>query len=573
MSDEVSGLHQREEGARSSTIGSSRAALLHRVVERAWLLEQDPHSRSHNHHHHPRAAQATQILQTPPPTWDHDGNNNAYYQGGPYYHGPPPQYSGGGFGGILPFLGRLFQLLFLWLVVMGVSLFSYLAFYHWSMPSIVASEKLYFDYSETASCAAFPGKPVGSDFQSNVPHNGERQLFGWPPCPSPLPSEVEEELETNGSVPPPNCRLLHPHATVDLLSRHGGAWTALHESVIPHPRSLHRLLVPQQLYLIDVRLRLPDSLHNHHRVGMFAVFVELVSNNGTVLAQSRRSIRYPHRTPWIAAARQGIRILPLVVGAADETTELALMPFRHFAESQDLPLRTVRVVLLPGTTMTAATAAADGGSNPPAQHPEVVAGHLLVGEELTAFQEVLREWYGTCLVVGVHLFAAFYLVLWQLVQVFICVCRNFFSSGTAGAVGEEEDDPEENESDPPCDLDLDGSVVGGGGDDDDDEAAGGVADESVDATEDAGEGGGAPPPATPGSDPRGGGRRRGRRRRRRRSSVVVDGQEDFQGSSDDDHWEELPHRRRHPVSDDDGNDHDDDGDGGASFATPPQPAR
>lgn len=71
---------------------------------------------------------------------------------------------------------------------------------------------------------------------------------------------------------------------------------------------------------------------------------------------------------------------------------------------------------------------------------EVMQGELLVGEEFNTYQEGLKEWYYTGFLVGSLSFAVLYLILALAVTGII--------GRWGGGSGEE----------PPCDLDLDGSL-------------------------------------------------------------------------------------------------------------------
>jgi hypothetical protein len=294
-------------------------------------------------------------------------------------------------------------------------------------------------------------------------------------------------------------------------------------------------LRPLQSYYVEVRLALPDSDANKG-AGMFVVVTDLVSSNGTHLATSRRSARYPHRTPWIATARQAVWLVPLLAGAAEEVTYVGLSPFRHYVESEELPLRHVRVaVLVPGRHHPA-----DRSDPLRCRFPvEVIGGRVRIGEELGRFQELLREWFFSCLFVGTSAFAATYLAWWHLLRALLRHLRQRY--GPADPYDEDGLD-----GDPPCELDLDGD------DDDDDDGA------SLGSRREDDDDGVSP---TEGID---GGRRgpqsRSRRRQRRRSAnaaVVEDDDED--GGN----WEDLRRRGSSAGTADRSSDDD-------SFSTPPQ---
>jgi hypothetical protein len=57
------------------------------------------------------------------------------------------------------------------------------------------------------------------------------------------------------------------------------------------------------------------------------------------------------------------------------------------------------------------------GSNHHHQVVEITGGDLLIGKELNAFQEMLKEWFYTCYLVGTLMFAGFYIVQWSVVRI------------------------------------------------------------------------------------------------------------------------------------------------------------
>jgi hypothetical protein len=266
---------------------------------------------------------------------------------------------------------------------------------------------------------------------------------------------------------------------------------------------------------------------------MFTVVTQLVSSsaeNATLLATSMRSGRYPHRTPWVDSVRQLLRLLPLLVGAADEVTVLIIPSFRHYVESSDLPLRHVRVLFLAG----------DGNESGPRtpRSVEVVGGRVRIGEELGWFQELLHEWFFACLLVGTSAFATFYFVSWHVVRAAGSYLRRRY--------GLCEDDFDDDYDNPPCDLNLDdGTSLGGirreGRGSSRPHRNPGVGD---DHSEDS---------FWPGSDTE-----RRNRRRTRRPAAVVEEEDD-----DDSNWEEL--RRGTTNTGSNHRSFDDD-----SFSTPPQ---
>lgn len=292
-----------------------------------------------------------------------------------------------GFGGVLPFLGILIKMALLSTLLMTAALITYLAFYYWAMPVTVACERLHFDYSAAAATNLL------------THHTTHSKL------------EVDRVL---------------PHASVDLFARHS-AWDAFHDSVLPRAKVDRHLLHPQQPYFIEASFLMPDSKVNQ-QAGMFNVVTDLISSNGTMLASSRRSTRYPHRTPWVANVQRAVWLLPILTGAAEEVTRVTVPSFRHYVESPDLPLQHVHVNFALGKFKVPV---------------EVLTGQIHIGEELSWFQELLREWFFTCLFLGTHLFAAFHYLNWQLLRALGSWLRHRHTT------------PEGFDEEPPCELNLD----------------------------------------------------------------------------------------------------------------------
>lgn len=127
-----------------------------------------------------------------------------------------------------------------------------------------------------------------------------------------------------------------PHAVVDLFSQQD-QWVAHHPSIMPPAKSKTRMLPRGTHHYIEVLLDLPESELNRN-MGMFGVLVELQSSNKTMLASSMRSARFPHESKWIAVTRKIICIVPIMLGALQETRRLLIPSFRFFVESKALPL-------------------------------------------------------------------------------------------------------------------------------------------------------------------------------------------------------------------------------------------
>jgi len=127
-----------------------------------------------------------------------------------------------------------------------------------------------------------------------------------------------------------------PFAVADLFSKHS-QWEAFQEDVVPIPRADDRILKTGQAYYLEVALELPESDINR-AAGVFGVSVEVKSSNGTKLASSMRVARLPHESAWVTTLRKLIWLLPLLIGAIQETRTVVVPSFRHLVESRDFPL-------------------------------------------------------------------------------------------------------------------------------------------------------------------------------------------------------------------------------------------
>ena len=200
------------------------------------------------------------------------------------------------FGGLFPFLGKMIKLVAMGSLLLFLSVASYGIFYRQVMPSRCATEPLFFDYSGTSAV------PLRTFFQPRK----------------------HKELE------------LAPWASVDLFAKNT-PWEAVHPGVLPSPVAQDRLLHAKQAYFIELALILPESDVNHN-VGMFSVVTELYSSNGTKLAVSRRSARLPHESHWVEVLRKVLWIVPLIIGAVEESRTVIVPAFRYYVEDTAHPL-------------------------------------------------------------------------------------------------------------------------------------------------------------------------------------------------------------------------------------------
>jgi hypothetical protein len=216
----------------------------------------------------------------------------------------PPAPAEDAFVGIVPLLRRMFILIFSGTVLLISSLGLHGLFYFIAMPSHHATEALFFDYSGISR--------------------------------HPAPVCVDKSSETCSITKHLPGETVVPWAVADLFSKHS-QWEAFQEDVIPLPRADHRILKTGQAYYLEVALELPESDINRG-AGVFGVSVEVQSSNGTKLASSMRAARLPHESAWVTTLRKLIWLLPLLIGAVQETRTVVVPSFRHLVESRDFPL-------------------------------------------------------------------------------------------------------------------------------------------------------------------------------------------------------------------------------------------
>jgi hypothetical protein len=130
-----------------------------------------------------------------------------------------------------------------------------------------------------------------------------------------------------------------PWAVADLFSKHT-QWEPFQSDVVPKPLTDSRILKEAKPYYLEVALDLPESEINH-MAGMFGVLVELQSSDGSRLASSMRAARLPHESRWISDVRKCLWLVPLILGAVEESRRVFVPSFRHFVESSETPLVSV----------------------------------------------------------------------------------------------------------------------------------------------------------------------------------------------------------------------------------------
>ena len=216
------------------------------------------------------------------------------------------------FVGIVPFLQRVLLICASGFLLLVSSMILYGLFYFAVMPGHMITEPLFFDYSGTTR---HPAALVCTEESLN---GGDKMLR--------LRNDnrhVQEEKPV-------------PWAAVDLFAAHS-PWEAFQDEVVPKPASLQRKLYAGKSYYLEVKLELPDSEINR-RAGMFGVLVEVQSPNGTKLASSMRAARFPHESVWVNTVRKFVMLLPLIIGALQESRIVIIPSFRNFVESMNYPL-------------------------------------------------------------------------------------------------------------------------------------------------------------------------------------------------------------------------------------------
>lgn len=277
-------------------------------------------------------------------------NNSEYF----YYEQQPHNF------GFLQWLGGILLAVCKVLLLLSLSAVSYGIFYQRSMPTQLASKELHFDYTR------------GSDI---IGLSSAEQIAAAAVTYNPIALFRRQHREEEEEHVEEKRQQSVPTATVDLLAKHN-EWQAFAENVLPAAPLQQRLLQAGQAYYIDVALTLPESQANKD-AGMFGVVTELYSSslsfsllecsesttsdsdndekscrsdglNGAkqqqqqqqhkLLAVSRRSYRFPHQSAWISTIAKMLLLMPLLIGALEETRTVTSPVFRQYVESADYPL-------------------------------------------------------------------------------------------------------------------------------------------------------------------------------------------------------------------------------------------
>lgn len=300
--------------------------------------------------------------------------NTAFLGGDRRYEDAEPSIDASpvGFVGILPVVKQVIIASSIGTFLLATSVILYAVFYIMIMPGYNASARIYFDHSGIANHPATVPADPGFNITDTLSY----------------PTSKNE-----------------PWAVADLFSKHSH-WEAFHTECSPKLITEQRLLKSGHSYYMEISLDIPESDINR-RSGIFNVMVELQSSNGTKLATSVRSSRIPHETFWISNVRKSILLIPLMIGAAQESKTVIIPSFRHFVEIPEFPLRYITVRLIRGEK--------EGTGFE--QHPllvkplEITTGEIRIGQELSDFQLFLKEWFFTAGSIGTCFFFLFQLCL------------------------------------------------------------------------------------------------------------------------------------------------------------------
>ncbi|WZZ55199.1 hypothetical protein YC2023_055306 [Brassica napus] len=142
---------------------------------------------------------------------------------------------------------------------------------------------------------------------------------------------------------------------------------------------------PNQRTEVSVSMTLPESEYNRN-LGMFQVRVEFLSENGQVLATSRRPCMLRFRTEPIRLVRTFLKIAPLVSGYVSETQTLKVK-LKGFSEKDVVSTACVKV-------MIEQRAEFRGGAGV----PEIYEASLLLESELPFLKRMIWNWRRTLFV-------------------------------------------------------------------------------------------------------------------------------------------------------------------------------
>ena len=259
-------------------------------------------------------------------------------------------------------------------VLLSTSLLNYLVIYFLYMPSRLAHEPLYFDYS----------------------------------CRS---GGITEQctLATSNDCATPSTSVCHPTARAHFLTDHT-QWDPVVAEVAPK-RLKSRLLKPRKRYYIDTVLILPESVTNRD-LGVFMVQMDLLDDEGAVLARSSRPAMLPFEGYIVGNFRKLLMLPPLLIGALPEARRLVICNFNNFVEHEDRYLTASEVrIVIPRQSQFPDT---------PHISIELVRAEVHIGKELNLIQRTMKEWFYTSLFLG-----TFIILIFESITLFLAYLRYY----------------------------------------------------------------------------------------------------------------------------------------------------
>ncbi|KAJ0259799.1 Seipin-3 [Hirschfeldia incana] len=153
-----------------------------------------------------------------------------------------------------------------------------------------------------------------------------------------------------------------------------------------------RVNTPNHRTEVSVSMTLPESEYNRN-LGMFQVRVDFLSENGQVLATSRRPCMLRFRTEPIRLVQTFIKIVPLVSGYVSETQTLNLK-LKGFAEKDIIGTACMKVMIEQRAELRRG-----------AGIPEIYDASLLLKSEFPFLKSIIWKWRRTLFVwISMNLF-------------------------------------------------------------------------------------------------------------------------------------------------------------------------
>lgn len=292
--------------------------------------------------------------------------------------------------------------------ILALSVLSYGAVYHISMPKVDVRRSVHFDYAFAPDrhrsgaygrhldrCEAFAGREkLGLKEEGAGTWDGNCVHTSYP---SDRGGDYEEaEREGWEAEEPP------PTAVVDLRMSHT-QWHAYADDVLPELSSLRRpdrVLKPGRRYYVSLSLNLPESEVNRD-LGIFMVEVDLLSADGSRLARSGRPTALPHESAAVGLVRRMVLIGPILLGAVREARTVLVEPFDSYVDSPSRSLASivVRAIVPPSVARSVA--------HSPLQ---IYGGEIRIGRELNDVQRFMKDWFYTCGSIAVAAFSVIYTI-------------------------------------------------------------------------------------------------------------------------------------------------------------------